>query len=73
MFQKVDQTNKKCTCIPKVLLIDPMQFNISPFKNIISEFTQDIQLVKNQDDAISLLRISKQCGCPIYSLIFIDF
>ena len=73
MFQRVDQTNKKCDCIPRVLIIDPMYFNISVTKNIVAKFTQDIFLVNNCRDAVSLLANNKVCGCPIYPLVFIDF
>lgn len=50
-----------------------MYFNISVTKNIVAKFTQDIFLVNNCRDAVSLLANNKVCGCPIYPLVFIDF
>ena len=71
------QKENGCGCIPKILIVDDIEFNIIPVKIMIKEnFDIDIDEASNGAIALKMYKdhLMKPCGCEnrTYSLIFMD-
>ena len=66
-----------CDCVPRVLLVDDVDFNILPLQLMMKEnFGVDSDIARDGQQALEMYTegFQKACKCPIraYKLIFMD-